>query len=46
MLDFVESVLDTIGDVLAMGVGMIFPSPAQSEKRPASVAQSADASDD
>jgi hypothetical protein len=46
MLDFVESVLDTIGDVLALGVEMIFSSPAEDQTEPVPVAQAADASDD
>ncbi|MFZ4533356.1 MAG: hypothetical protein ACOYOJ_16260 [Alsobacter sp.] len=46
MLDFVESVLDTIGDVLAKGVKMIFSSPAEDQTASAPVAQTADASDD
>jgi hypothetical protein len=46
MLDFVESVLDTIGDVLAMGVDMIFPSPTETQAAAAPAAKAADASDD
>jgi hypothetical protein len=46
MLDFVESVLDTIGDVLALGVEMIFPAPAVDNPAPAPVTRTADSPDD